>query len=254
MNSQPFGGRRIVHGTPITPGRLLDTMRGSSFCVSFAAPQQLDQCIELVGDDEVLILDNGAFSHWRAGNGAIDRFEFWEWANEAQRRCPAAIAVIPDVIQGDERENLIEMSWALREELSEFPERTMSIWHLDDSRDFLATQCKLCNFIGIGSTNEVDVQKHKDEYLRRIRMVYETVRAIEAVHQRRPWVHLMRGLGIMDRCAWVDSGDSTNVARNHCREKAKVGAGDERALIVANRIERKIQIAADKIPLRGASI
>ena len=57
--------RRIVHGTPITPKELLPSLAGESFCVSFADPRDLDRCIELVGDDQILILDNGAFSIWR---------------------------------------------------------------------------------------------------------------------------------------------------------------------------------------------
>lgn len=241
------GGRRVVHGTPITPNRLLETLAGGSFCVSFAAPDQLDRCIDLVGDDEILILDNGAFSHWRAGRGAIDRAAFWDWACAAQDRCPNAIAVIPDVIEGSTEDNLIEMSWALREGLARYPERTMSVWHMDECQDTLATHLKLCNFVAIGSCAEFDVQKNRAGYLTVLERVYTSRRVIEATHGRCPWIHLMRGLGVFKDVAWVDSADSTNVARNHCRLADKYG--DDRAAERARRIDGPIQAAAAAIPV-----
>ena len=53
--------RVIVHGTPITPRHLLDELKGESFCVSFAAPRDLDTVIDLQDPTGILILDNRAF-------------------------------------------------------------------------------------------------------------------------------------------------------------------------------------------------
>jgi len=249
LRAPDAGGRRVVHGTPITPIRLLDSLAGRSFCVSFFNPEQLDRCIELVGDDQILILDNGAYSHWQNGGGAIDRDAFWKWANAAQARCPQAVAVIPDVIGGTEQENLIEMSWALREGLAHYPERTMSIWHMDESFDQLAIHLKLCNFVGMGSCQEFDVQRNRKGYLALIDKVRVAREAISATHDRRPWIHLMRGLGVFKDVAWADSADSTNVARNHCRLKAS--HGEDRVRELALRVEGPIQTAA--LQLRRAS-
>ena len=163
MSRSEIFRRRLVLGTPITPKALLPTLAGSSFCVSFAAPRQIEAAIELVGEDEILILDNGAFSHWKQGKGAIDRRAFWDWANEIQARSPQAVAVIPDVIEGSEHDNLLEMSWALKEGLAGFPDRTMSIWHLNDSLEFLRTQARIMNFVGFGSCAEFDVQAKREE-------------------------------------------------------------------------------------------
>jgi hypothetical protein len=243
MNNDPC---RIVHGTPITPVRLLEPLRGSSFCVSFAAPEQLEQCIDLVGADGILVLDNGAFSHWRAGRGAIDRAAFWDWANDAMARCPQAVAVIPDVIEGDEAANLAELSLALRHGMADFPERTMSIWHLNDSAGFLETQLKLMNFVGLGSCVEYDVQRHRAAYLERVTDVYWARRAVKHATGRAPWIHLMRGLGAYAALAWAESADSTNVARNHCRRRAE---GDGRALAMAQRIAQPILAAGAALPV-----
>ena len=99
MNAASFR-RRIVIGTPVTPKARFPSLAGSSFCVSHADPRDLDRAIEFVGEDEILVLDNGAFSHWKKGKGAIDRNKFWTWAKAAQARSPQPTAVIPDVIEG----------------------------------------------------------------------------------------------------------------------------------------------------------
>jgi hypothetical protein len=234
--------RRCVIGTPVTPNKLLHTLAGSSFCVSFAAPRDLDDCIELVGADQILVLDNGAFTHWRQGHGAIDRAAFWEWANAAQARCEQAVAVIPDVIEGSERDNLIECSYALRNDFAQFPERTMAIWHLNESLEQLEKLCRLMNFVGFGSCAEFDVQSNRDGYLARIREAYAVVERVELEHGRRPWIHLMRGLGVYAEVICAESADSTNVAVNHHRQRSTFG--DNRARALAGQVRAKVNMAA----------
>lgn len=51
------------HGTPITPMPALYQLAGKSFCVSFARPDQVKQCHDI---GQSVMLDNGAFSLWRA--------------------------------------------------------------------------------------------------------------------------------------------------------------------------------------------
>jgi hypothetical protein len=228
---------RIVLGTPITPKRILESLAGSSFCVSHYRPDDLEDAIRLVGQDEILLLDNGAFSYWRKG-GRICRREFWTWANEIQRRSPQAVAVIPDVIGGDELENLVELSWALREGWAEFPERTMAIWHMDESLDQLAKFCRLVNFVGIGSCQEFDIQRRRPAFRARILEASQVIDQVEREHNRRPWIHLMRGLGIYNELARFDSADSTNVAVNHSRYKAE--HGDDRGRYLADRVTEKV--------------
>ncbi len=264
MNGLDFG-RRLVIGTPVTPKALLPSLGGSSFCVSFADPRDLDRVIELVGAQEILLLDNGAFSIWNtkrkiaagrkvklpkrlqfADQGDY-RAAFWAWANEAQDYSSQAIAVIPDVIEGSEEENLLELSWALRgpESMAWFPERTMSIWHMNDSLDFLVTQARLMNFVGIGSCAEFDVQKKRPAYLARLREASEVIDQVERDHGRRPWIHLMRGLGVFGQAFRFESADSTNVAVNHCRHKAE--HGDDRARFLADRVQADILAEAGEI-------
>lgn len=239
--------RRLVHGTPITPRRLLDTLAGGSFCVSFANPEQVEDCARLVGSDGVLILDNGAWS-LRGSGESFPRAEFWSWANHWQRKCPQAVAVIPDVIDGCERANLEEISRAVRYGLAEFPERVMSIWHTADTQDYLATQLRLLNFVGIGSSGPYDVQRERAAYLERLEHVRRTASAILELHGRRPWIHLMRGLGTFHRLPWAESADSCGLAINHHRLKDQHGDGRARAYHLER--DQRIQSAAATIPTR----
>jgi len=60
-----------IFGTPISPRGLAEQLAGASFCVSYHHRRrlgpQLDQLIGLVGADDMLLVDNGAFSAWKAG-------------------------------------------------------------------------------------------------------------------------------------------------------------------------------------------
>lgn len=238
---------RVVFGTPVTPKRLLKSLAGSSFVVSFADPRQLNDAIELVGEDQILILDNGAFTHWRQGHGAIDREAFWSWANEAQERSPVAVAVIPDVIDGSEHDNLLEVSYALRAGYAQFPERTMAIWHLNEPLEQLERLAKVVNFIGFGSSAEYDVQRHRAAYFRRIREASAVIDRVEREHNRRPWIHLMRGLAVFPALVRFESADSSNVAVNHHRYRDT--HGEERVRFLADRILDAVEEAAASVDI-----
>ena len=243
--------RRLVHGTPITPVRLFPSLAGeyASFCVSYANPEQIDQAIAHVGPRGILILDNGAWS-LRGSGDSFPRDEFWSWANYYSAVCPQAVAVIPDVIGGDERANLEEISRAIRYNAADYPERCMSIWHTSESQDYLALQLKLLNFVGIGSeqTGPYDVTKHRAAYLERLERVRLTREAMRELHGRNAWIHLMRGLDVLKALPWAESADSCNVAVNHCRGRAK--HGEDRARILAARLNDETQSAAALMPTR----
>jgi hypothetical protein len=214
-------GPRLLHGLPITPKHLLEQLAGESFCVSFAAPAQLERAIELVDPEGMLMLDNGAFSTWRSGRGRVDREAFFSWANDAQARCPVAVAVIPDVIEGSENENWLEAAYAVRGELSAFPERLMFVWHMNDSIEQLVRASRLFNFVAIGSCAEYDIQKNRKAFLARLRHASAAIDYVEQAYGRRPWIHLMRANGVIAETIRFDSSDSSNIAR---KMAAKIAA------------------------------
>ena len=86
----------------------LEALKGASFCVSYATRgklgKQLEQAIGLVGEDGILLVDNGAFTAWEAGVDTMADESYLEgfaaWANDILERCPQAVAVLPDVIDG----------------------------------------------------------------------------------------------------------------------------------------------------------
>ena len=218
--------KRLVHGTPITPKRLLPQLKGGSFCVSYMNPEQLDECIDLVGKDQILILDNGAFTAWKQGLTLDDAWwdGFYAWANAAMDRCPQAVAVIPDVIDGNEEENLKLIAKALRQDKLKYPERAMAIWHLNESLEQLEKLFKIFNFVGFGSCQEFDIARNKtgSAYMEKIREVFAHMNYWQMKYKKdRPWIHMMRGLGVFHKIGF-DSADSCNIAINHCRTKKEI--------------------------------
>src|SRR5262245_9023159 len=132
--------KRIVYGLPLNPLSALEELAGKSFCISYAhrhskmKGRALGDAIRLVGSDGVLVVDNGAFTAHRTGERMsedyLERFE--AWAAGILERCPSAIAVVPDVIGGTEEENaeLVRLWWV-------DSDRSMAVWHLHESLDYL---------------------------------------------------------------------------------------------------------------------
>ena len=105
--------KTTVFGLPLNPTPLLEQLKGASFCVSYGTRgklgKQLDQAIRLVGDNGILLVDNGAFSAHQSGIDTMSDESYLEgfadWANDILARCPVAVAVIPDVIGGTWQQN-----------------------------------------------------------------------------------------------------------------------------------------------------
>jgi hypothetical protein len=206
--------------------------------VSYAYPEQLHDVGPLVPDNGILLLDNGAFTAWKQGR-EYDARGFWTWANAAQSVYPNAVAVIPDKIDGTEAENWQLAAEAIRGQLAEYPERAMYVWHTNDSMAQLKKAAALFNFLAIGSCLEHDIQTHFPAFIDRCRKASAFIDAVELATGRRPWVHVMRGLGKYHKFPRFDSADSSNVARNHCRTKGQ----PDHVRAMADRIKSKIDRA-----------
>ena len=220
MKRIPGSYKRIILGTPITPAARWSELDGKSFCVSFAEPRDLDRAIAAVGDNEILLLDNGAFSAWKRGI-VIDWADYWAWAIDAMERCPNAVAVIPDVIGGDPDANWMMAAEAVRKYVPrKYTGRLMFVWHMDEPIDVLIDAARLFNFVAIGSCAAFDITKGAKpgtKFYERMQEAWDAIGAVEALGLgERPFVHMMRGLGKLKDFAW-DSADSTNVAINYKR-------------------------------------
>ena len=216
-----------IHGLPITPIRELRKLKGASFCCSYWRPEQLETAISLLGPDSVLLLDNGAYSAWNAGITLDEAYwdGYWEWALNIIDRVDQAVAVIPDVIDGDEFKNGRMVSEAVG--LHYFStERFMPVWHLHESLDYLDYLVSGgWGHIAFGSSGEyATVGTHA--WRARITEAFDAVeRGIEEYAHARPRIHMMRGLGQLAFGEFpFATADSTNVARNH---SARRGVGED---------------------------
>lgn len=191
------------HGSPISPRSVLYTLAGRCFCVSFAAPQDVSVCHQL---GQSVMLDNGAFSFWRAGK-KTDWDGYYEWCRK-WLVYPTTWAVIPDVIDGSVQENdaLIE-DWP-------FGDNGAPVWHLHESIDRLLQLTADHHRVCFGSSKQYATIGTRAWHER----ISKSFNAITKHHRGpMPWLHMLRGMSLSGSHYPFASVDSTDVARNHNR-------------------------------------
>jgi hypothetical protein len=91
------------HGTPITPAAsAVQILKGRHGLVSFERTEQAGLVAEMC---QSFVLDNGAFSHWRAGKGVVDVVAYAAWVRDWYRHPGFDWCLIPDIIDGSEQDN-----------------------------------------------------------------------------------------------------------------------------------------------------
>lgn len=190
------------HGTPLTPKAALLEMSGRHFCVSYARPDDLEDCLRI---GQSVMLDNGAFSAFTRGQ-KLDVDGYYDWLDE--HLAHPHWAVIPDVIDGDEQaQRELIATWRFPKELS------APVWHLGLSIDWLLELASEWPRICLGSSGDY-WQVGSQAWCGRMDEAYE---AMTSRFRHLPWVHGMRMLGQADGRWPLASADSTNVARNYKR-------------------------------------
>lgn len=212
------------HGTPITPRSVLLQLAGRSFCVSFAAPADVEVCHEI---GQSVMLDNGAFSMWRKGK-PTDWPGYYEWCSRWLDYW-TTWAVIPDVIDGDEDANdaLIE-AWP-------FGCRGAPVWHMHESLDRLDRLVSDWPVVCLGSSGEY-AELRTPRWHRRMEEAMDV--ACDSEGRPRTALHMLRGLALCGSDYPFASADSTNIARNH--------AGNH----VESRARQDVKRMADEIDAR----
>ncbi|MAS98243.1 MAG: hypothetical protein CMF29_04880 [Kiritimatiellaceae bacterium] len=228
----------VVHGLPINGkhnGRpAIEALAGGSFLASYwyARPgsnkigKQVDQAIELVGEDEIFFLDNGAFTAFKNGISIADDAAYldgyFDWAADVLKRCPQAVAIIPDVIDGDTADNRRMISEAIGSGID--AERLVPVWHLHEDFDYLKDLVEEFNHIAIGSSGDY-WKVNSEDWKCRIAKMFGFLDALFeddefAAAYVKPRIHMLRGIAVMD--AWeFDSADSVNIAVNHNAQKKR---------------------------------
>lgn len=190
------------HGTPITPMTALYQLAGSSFCVSYARPDQVKQCHDI---GEQVLLDNGAFSAWTAGRTA-DWPGYYKWSDK-WLNYRSTLAVIPDVIDGGE-----EMQDGL---ILQWPHGTRGapVWHMDETVGRLLRLIDQWPVVCIGSTKEYKTVL-SEQWCVRMDGIWD---AIISTYGRVPDIHMLRGMQCVGRRWPFTRVDSTDIGRNHAR-------------------------------------
>lgn len=193
------------HGTPITPNRVLHTLAGGHFCVSFMRPDQVEWCDR---HGQSLMIDNGAFTAWKSGR-ALDQAHwqgYYDFCDVWLDR-PTTWCVIPDVIDaGTQEQDALLREWP-------FGQRGAPVWHMDEPVSRLIRLIDDWSRVCIGSTAEYAVVGSQAWDKR----MDEAWGEIARTNARTPQIHMLRGMQTV-KWRWpFASVDSTDVARNHNR-------------------------------------
>ena len=92
------------HGTPVGGSRqdVARFLMGRHALIPFVRKDDTGSVLECC---QSFVLDNGAFSYWKKGNGRIDFDDYFDWCKNLYRHPSFDWCLIPDVIDGDESEN-----------------------------------------------------------------------------------------------------------------------------------------------------
>ena len=222
------------HGLPITPMTAAVSAVGCGHAfVSFRYPEQLAMALEVC---QTFAVDNGAFSAWKSGKPVTDWTGYYDWVSEIHRYPQFDFAVIPDVIDGSERDNdklLWEFPW-------KYTPIGAPVWHMHESLERLALLSREWYRICIGSSGEYAVVGNQKWWTR-----MAEVMNIICDKNGRP-ICKLHGLRMLNPKVFTklpfSSADSTNIAKNIGIDSAWKGTytpptKEARAMVMRQRIE-----------------
>lgn len=220
------------HGLPITPATAaIKVLAGRHAFVSFVHSDQIEIAMEAC---QSFALDNGAFSAWKSGKPITDWSGYYAWVNGLRHHPGFDFAVIPDVIDGDERAN--------DDLISEWPfpgHMSAPVWHMHESIKRLQVLAQGWPRVCIGSSGEFAAVGTPSWWSR-------IAAAMNAICDGNGYpackLHGLRMLNpdVFTRLPF-SSADSTNIAQNVGIDSAWRGTyqppKDWRGLLMAARIE-----------------
>lgn len=219
------------HGTPIG-GTRQDVARflsGRHALVPFPRQDDMGAVADLC---QSFVFDNGAFSIWRRG-GTLDVEGYIRWADDWHKHPGFDWALIPDVIDGDEKAN----DWLIEQWPGHLP--GVPVWHLHESVERLQRLAGQWRTVALGSSGQW-ATPGTDAWWSRMGQAMDAI----CDDQGRPMCKL-HGLRMLDPRIFallpLASADSTNAAVNG----GSVGrfgmyvppTAGQRAEVIANRIE-----------------
>jgi hypothetical protein len=234
------------HGLPMTPtDAMLRAMKSRHAMVSFEHPEQIEAALEVC---QSVVLDNGAFSAWTQGR-PHDFEGYFAWASKWLRHPAVDWCIIPDVIDGDERENdKLLGQWPLPRAYS------VPVYHLHEPLTRLARLAETYPRVALGSSGEYKDPGSPAWWGR----MHEMMDVICDSHGM-PRVKL-HGLRMLDPVIFshvpLASADSCNVARNIGLDQRWTGpyvpeSKTVRAMVIIDRIEHHASAARWNSESRG---
>lgn len=222
------------HGTPIG-GRNIDSsnfLMGRHALVSFYHPDDISAVLDCC---QSFVLDNGAFSHWRAGKGDINFHAYIDWVEEYYRHPSFDWCLIPDKIDGNEDQNKeLAIKWGETTKAKGVP-----VWHLHESLEYLEWLANNFEWVAFGSSGKWSVPNTEKWWKR----MAEAMRVVcDDLGRPKCKLHGLRMLNpdVFTRLP-LSSADSTNAAVNS-GSLARFGSykpptAAQRAEVIAERIE-----------------
>lgn len=195
------------HGVDGIEAHRLRVMANRHCIVSFAYPRNLPTIADICS---TFCLDNGAYSFWRKGT-PTDWQAFYEFVEVWSYHPAFDFALIPDVIDGSEKENdrLIE-EWPV-------PKNGVPVYHIHESLNRLTELVDRFPKIAFGSSGQYSTVGNKKWWQR----MATIMNFICDDRGRVPCkIHMLRCLriAIFTKLPF-HSGDSTHVSRSHTLEK-----------------------------------
>lgn len=223
------------HGTPIggTRSDVARFLQGRHALVPFARPDDLGVALEAC---QSIVLDNSAFSLWRAGGGDVDVEAYHAWVHSIAGHPALDWCLIPDKIDGSEQDNIALVTTWLR---MGSRVKSVPVWHLHESKDWLEYLVTHFEAVAIGSSGEWRTPGTPKWWAR-----MNEVMTVACDEQGRPRARL-HGLRMLDpevfRHLPLASADSTNAAVNS-GSVSRFGmypapTQGQRAEVIASRIE-----------------
>lgn len=206
------------HGGPLWGGdELIKALyEDSGALVSFRRPEQLPKIAKLKCK---IMLDNGAFSTWKAkkGNEDFDWDKHWTnyylWVLKWFSRIDHFI--IPDVIEGTEDEN-DRLVWRCPDFMKS---KAIPVWHSDESLDRLGRLCDSFDYVAIGCCGE-SKKIRSPSWVKRMDEVFSFL------YVENNYITKIHGLRMLDGRVLskypFGSADSTNVAINTPKTKVRL--------------------------------
>lgn len=200
------------HGLPLTPDHVCATvMNNAHVLVSHHYPEQLSLAMSV---SKSFILDNGAFSAWKKGYPVKDWGPYLDWSLGAMGHPNCDWVIIPDVIDGTEKENDSLIDWFISRWICRRKSPYMEcvpVWHLHESTTRLQMLAGLFPRVAFGSSGKFSSPGSVDWWTR----IREAISSI-SFQDGSLWCKI-HGLRMLDPEIFtkmpLSSADSTTVAR-----------------------------------------